>query len=93
MMPKYRVAKFIRDMMNAGDNAEAMASELIKSQCEAVSKLAAQYNKPVVGASFYTRDEEFVVNLQDHNFAILPSPERAVKAMAALAAYARMRSF
>jgi acyl-CoA synthetase (NDP forming) len=91
MMPKSRVAKFFKDVMNVGDKAEAMASEFIESQCEAVSKLAAEYGKPVVGASFYTRDEEFVVYLQDRNFVILTSPERAVKAMAALTEYARTK--
>jgi acyl-CoA synthetase (NDP forming) len=57
-----------------------MAEDYIDDQCAVVAKLSASYGKPVVGASFCTRDEPFVRELQDGGVPVLPSPERAIKA-------------
>jgi acetyltransferase len=49
------------------------------------------YGKPIIGCSFDSQGEKPVVLLQDGNIPFYPTPERAVKAMAALFQYARIR--
>jgi acyl-CoA synthetase (NDP forming) len=47
--------------------------------------------KPVVGGSFSSRSEPFIQQLQAKGVPVLQSPERAVRALAALAKYAAVR--
>ncbi len=92
LMPHRRVIDtVIATRLGDTENAAAMADEYIRNQCAAVANLSATYGKPVVGGTFATRAELFVHELQDHGFPVLPSPERAVRALAALVAYARWR--
>jgi len=92
LMPHRRVIdSVIATRLGDAQGAEAMADEYIKNQCAAVAKLSSTYGKPVVGGTFCTRSELFVRELQDRGFPCLPSPERAVRAMAALVRYARWR--
>ncbi len=91
-IPKSRIVHFLRGIMKDAEDIEQRASEIITKQSEILASLPKQYGKPVIGASFYTRSEQFVEELQDRNFPILPSPERAMKALAALTDYACMRN-
>jgi acyl-CoA synthetase (NDP forming) len=56
-----------------------------------VANLAPKFGKPVVGGSFATREDPFTRELEDRNIPMMPSPERAIKALAALRQYARFR--
>jgi acetate---CoA ligase (ADP-forming) subunit alpha len=91
LIPIQRVAKAMQAMGANAGNAAGMAEDFINDQCAVVAQLSARSGKPVVGASFCTRDEPFVRELQDSGVPVLPSPERAIKALAALVKYARMR--
>jgi acetate---CoA ligase (ADP-forming) subunit alpha len=91
LIPIQRVAKALQAMGANPGKAAGMAEDFINDQCAVVAELSACYGKPVVGASFCTRDEPFVRELQDSGVPVLPSPERAIKALAALVEYARMR--
>lgn len=93
LIPIQRVAKALQAMGAKPGKATAMAEDFIDDQCAVVAELSASYGKPVVGASFCTRDEPFVRELQDSGVPVLPSPERAIKALAALVKYARIREF
>jgi acetate---CoA ligase (ADP-forming) subunit alpha len=91
LIPIQRVSTAFQAMGAKAGKAASMAEDFIDDQCAVVAKLSARYGKPVVGASFCTRDEPFVRELQDSGVPVLPSPERAIKALAALVKYAAMR--
>jgi acyl-CoA synthetase (NDP forming) len=91
LIPIQRVSTAFQAMGAKAGKAAAMAEDYIDDQCAVVAKLSASYGKPVVGASFCTRDEPFVRELQDGGVPVLPSPERAIKALSALVKYAAMR--
>ncbi len=91
LMPHQRV---IQAVVGAGidqDQASAFADQYIKTQSDTVARIAAKYDKPVVGGSYCDRSEFFVRQLQDSGLPVLASPERAVSAMGALARYAKWR--
>ncbi|MGC8905918.1 MAG: acetate--CoA ligase family protein [Desulfomonilaceae bacterium] len=92
LMPHKRIiTSVMKAMAGESGDAQAIADEYVKSLASAVSSLAAAYGKPVVGGSFYTRNEFFIRELQDRGLPVLPSPERAVRALGALARYAAYR--
>jgi len=51
---------------------------------EGFSKLSAEYGKPILVSSFWGRDDDALAYLTDVGVPVYPSPERAVKAFAAL---------
>ena len=91
LVPVQRVARALQAMGAGPGKAADMAENYINSQCEVIAGFSGQYGKPLVGASFCTREEPFVRELQDKGVPVLPSPERAITALAALVRYARIR--
>lgn len=85
----------VRETLSAmgGDSAavETMFEQFMESQAAALSSLTTKYGKPMVGASFQAGADSLLRKLNERNFPVLPSPERAVKAIGALCRYARMR--
>jgi acetate---CoA ligase (ADP-forming) subunit alpha len=88
LMPFERVARVLEVMGTPPRDASTLAETFISSVCKKVAEIAAQSGKPVVGASFCNRTEPVVRELQDLGVPVLPSPERAVKALACLQRYA-----
>ncbi len=55
-------------------------------------KIADETGKPIIGATFFTRDDDALIRrIQECGVPMLPSPERAASAMAALYRYGRIR--
>ncbi len=91
LLPIHRILETIQSQAPDPVQASEMARAFVNSQCRAVAELSAAFNKPVVGGSFCTRSEPFIETLQDMNFPVLASPERAVRAYAGLVEYAEKR--
>ncbi len=67
------------------------AEKIIADQCKAVASLAEKHPKPLIGFSFLTRENPFIRGLQDLGVPVLAGPERAARALGAMAAYASLR--
>jgi len=91
LLPMHRVIRSMQAYTNDPDRTEALAERFIRDQSDALASLTPMFGKPVAGASFYPRSEPFIREIQDKGFPVLSSPERAMKALAALAAYAHWR--
>jgi acyl-CoA synthetase (NDP forming) len=91
LLPVQRVLQTIQSVTPDREQAAALAAAFISERCRAVASLQERYGKPVVGGSFYTRSEPFIRELQDLGVPVLPSPERAMNALAALVRYADFR--
>lgn len=79
----------------AGDLLDIPFEQIELVQRDVLKKfigLLQRYGKPVLGCSFLGRDDSIIALLQDSGIPFYPSPERAVKAMAALFQYARIRA-
>ncbi|MFH0821436.1 MAG: CoA-binding protein [Pseudomonadota bacterium] len=92
LLPVKRVMETIRAMVKDPEQVATMAEQFINRQAELVTGLGKDSGKPIVGATFFTRAEPFVRKLQDMGVFVLPSPERAVTALAALTRYAAMKA-
>jgi acyl-CoA synthetase (NDP forming) len=63
-----------------------------KAMAERFAGIPKKFGKPIVGATFFTRDDdEMIRDLQDRGIPMLPSSERAASAMNALYRYGRIR--
>ena len=63
----------------------AAATELGRTLATQLAALPAKLGKPIVGASFFNRNEDGMIKLfQDSGLPFLPSPERAASALGAL---------
>jgi acetate---CoA ligase (ADP-forming) subunit alpha len=92
LMPHNRVVSaVINSLAKDVDNPAAIAEAFIRSQCDTIMETCAKASKPAAGGTFCDRKELFVRELQDRGFPCLASPERAVRALGALAKYARAR--
>ena len=92
LMPAHRVAQVMVRSGVTREKATEMATQFVKIQADLVANLAPKFGKPVVGGSFVTREDPFTRELEDRNIPMMPSPERAIKALAALRQYARFRA-
>lgn len=66
-------------------------AKIVDDQCSSVAGLMTSHDKPVLGFSFLTRENPFISGLQDKGVPVLPSPERAARALGALAECRRLR--
>ena len=73
------------------DALGAQVEKIIEEQCASMAALMASHNKPLLGFSFLTRENPFIARLQDKGVPVLPSPERAARALGALVEYGRLR--
>jgi acyl-CoA synthetase (NDP forming) len=91
LIPVGRVMQALAATGADHEQATILADQFLDSQCRAVVGLSGKFGKPVAGGSFSTRNEPFIRKLQDAGFPVLTSPERAVRALAAMSRYARVR--
>ena len=73
------------------ERASEEAIKIINSQCDALSSLLKQFEKPMVGYTFRSISERFIQELFRRGIPVFPGPERAIKAIDALLRYKEYR--
>jgi acetyl-CoA synthetase (ADP-forming) len=64
-----------------------LIDKLYDEQAASMANLIERHHKPLIGFTFQSADNPFIQKLLNYGVAVLPSPERAARAMAALAGY------
>jgi acyl-CoA synthetase (NDP forming) len=70
------------------EETAAQSSKIIQAQCDAMLRCLEDHGKPVVGYTWRGREDGFIRGLLDRGMPVFPGPERAARAMEALARYA-----
>jgi acetyl-CoA synthetase (ADP-forming) len=91
LVPTQTMRHMLESLGVPEDQVVAQGENLIEQQSLAVSALPRDHHKPLIGFSLHTRDDLFVAKLQDRGIPVLPSPERAARAMGALVRHAQWR--
>ena len=91
LLPMRTVMRGLESMGIPKEQVEEQAGRLIREQCKAIPGLLSNHHKPFIGFSYRSRDDLFIKELQDRGVPVLPSPERAARAMKALVSYSRLR--
>jgi acetyl-CoA synthetase (ADP-forming) len=87
-----QAAKRVFESMGvAADQSEEEVLRYMHKQAETMAATIRDSDKPVIGFSFLRRDNAFIRRLQDLGVAVIPGPERAARAMAALCRYRQIR--
>lgn len=91
LVPDKTVRQSLEQMGVAPDQAAVETEKLLDGLTQAIAALPEKHDKPYIGFSFRNRSDLFTRKLQDSGVPILPDPTRAARAMAALAAYRRLK--
>jgi acyl-CoA synthetase (NDP forming) len=73
------------------EEMDAQIGKMLAEMAGAVAGQVEQHRKPLIGFSYRAHVEPFLQELFRHGVPVLPNPERAAKAMAALVRYREYR--
>jgi acetyl-CoA synthetase (ADP-forming) len=76
----------------SGDDMPKLIDKLYDDQAASLVNLIGRHHKPLIGFTFQSADNPFIQKLLGCGLAVLPSPERAARAMAALVGYSEVVS-
>ncbi len=65
--------------------------QFIADTVDELASMPGKYGKPIICSSFIDREEKAIAYMRDHNLPNFTSPEKAVRAMAALYRYSLIR--
>jgi acyl-CoA synthetase (NDP forming) len=87
MLPDHHVKRGFLQMGIPEDQIEDNLNQLVKTITQTIMGLPKIHQKPVIGYSYRAQVDRLIQFLQRKGFPVLPSPERAARAMAALVRY------
>jgi acyl-CoA synthetase (NDP forming) len=90
LAPAQSIRRTMESMGIAPDQIPQLTEKLFDDQGRSLAGLIDKHQKPLIGFTFHSHEELFVRKLLHHNVPVLPSPERAARAMAALVCYCRL---
>jgi acetate---CoA ligase (ADP-forming) subunit alpha len=90
--PAQIVQRNMKSMGISEDDMPKLIDKLFSDQAASLADLIERHQKPLIGFTFQSPDNPFIQKLLEQNIAVLPSPERAARAMAALVGYSRFVS-
>jgi acetyl-CoA synthetase (ADP-forming) len=87
MLPDHHVKRGFLQMGIPEDQIEDNLNQMVKTISQTIIGLPKIHQKPVIGFSYRAQVDRLIRYLQKKGFPVLPSPERAARAMAALVRY------
>jgi acyl-CoA synthetase (NDP forming) len=90
LTPRLTIKRAMESMGVSEDQIPRLTEKLFDDQAGSLAALIAQHQKPLIGFTFQSLEELSIQKFLAHGIAVLPSPERAARAMAALVQYARL---
>ena len=91
LFPDHLVKAGLVDMGVPEEKAEEEINRVFDIRSKSLAELIPRYQKPIVAFTVSGLRGGFMKGLLDCGVPVFPSPERAAKAMAALAAYSELR--
>jgi acyl-CoA synthetase (NDP forming) len=73
------------------DEITETRERIISEQSETLARLLERHDKPLVGYTWRSMEEAFIKGLLERGVPVFPGPERAARALAAMARYAQVR--
>ena len=92
MAPQKVIERNMKGMGVPEDHMAGLIDKVFCDQAAGIAQLLQDYQKPIIGFSFHERTNPMLQQLHQQGIPALPSPERAARAMAAMAGYARVRA-
>jgi len=90
LTPRQIIMRTMEGMAIAPDQIPGLIDKLFDDQAGSLADLIKKHQKPIIGFTFQSYADGFIQKLLDYGLPVFPSPERAARAMAALANYRRM---
>ena len=91
LAPNVFIERGMRSMDASPDAIREEVSKVIDQNMKAFFSLTKQYDKPVIGYTYRSLQEQMAQGLLERGVPIYQGPERAARAMAALIEYHRVR--
>lgn len=92
LTPTKIVERGMKGMGIEQEKIPGMIEKLFEHQANSLKALQAKHQKPIIGFTFQSLEDQFIRKLLTHGIPVLSAPERAVRAMAALVHYTRLRN-
>jgi len=73
------------------DQSGEKTGELLDAQSRSIARALKAHNKPLVGYTYRSTQEDFIRSLMDRGVPVFPSTERAVRALESLVMYSEIR--
>jgi acetyl-CoA synthetase (ADP-forming) len=89
LTPARIVRRNMESMGISEDEILKLTDKLFREQAASLADLLEKHKKPLIGFTFQSLNNPFIQKLLDRGIVVLPSPERAARAMAALVRYTR----
>ena len=91
LMPSHTVKRALEQMGLPEEQVIEQTTKLISAQGESIARLLESHDKPLVGYTFRSPEEQFIRDLLERGVPVFPDAERAARAIKALVTYADLQ--
>jgi acetyl-CoA synthetase (ADP-forming) len=92
LMPLQAVKRALEHLGIPKDQVAERSRELLDAQSQSIASLLETHNKPLVGYTYRSIQEDFIRGFIDRGVPVFPGTERAVHALEALVRYAELQA-
>ena len=91
LVPPQLITRTLKQMGLPDDQIAVQSARWLCQQAKTMADRLKKHGKPIVGFSWRSLQEDFLKTLVDNGLPVLPDPQRAARAAAAMVAYRRIR--